>query len=147
MQPISTILYPTDFSKSSEVALDMARGLARGFGARLVALHVGAQPFSSTGGAMSVPSPQPEEFGRDELADKLGKFVAGDSGVRCETQVVFGDAVAEIVQAADRLKADLIVMGTHGRTGLHRVAMGSVAENVLRRAPCPVVTVRGTATR
>jgi nucleotide-binding universal stress UspA family protein len=144
MQPIKTILYATDFSKSSEVALDMARGLARGFGARLVALHVGARPFGSVGGVMTAPPPQPEEFGREELERKLGKFVAGDSDARCEPEVIFGEPSAEIVQAADRLKADLVVIGTHGRTGLHRHAMGSLAEQVLRLAPCPVIVVRDT---
>jgi universal stress protein A len=142
MQPITTILHPSDFSACSEAALKMAQGLARGFGARLVALHVGARPLSSTGGAMVVP-PQPEELGREELTARLGKMVADDAGVRCETQVVFGETTDEILRAAERLKADLIVMGTHGRTGLHRAAMGSIAEQVVRRADCPVVTVRG----
>ena len=145
MPPIKTILYTTDFSKSSEVALDVARGLARGFGARLVALHVGIQPLGSAGGAMMAPPPQPEEFGREELAARLGKFVAGDAGVRTETEVVFGDSVTEILRAAERIGADLIVMGTHGRTGLHRAAMGSIAEQVLRRAACPVITARWPA--
>jgi nucleotide-binding universal stress UspA family protein len=146
MEPIKTILYTTDFSKSSEVALDMAQGLARGFGARLIALHVGARPLTSAGGSQAVP-PQPEEFGREELLGRMGKWVAGDAGVRCETEVVFGEPTEEILRAAERLKADLVVMGTHGRTGLHRAAMGSIAEQVLRRAACPVITVRAARSR
>jgi nucleotide-binding universal stress UspA family protein len=147
MPPIKTILYTTDFSKSSEVALDVARGLARGFGARLVALHVGSQPLNSTGGAMMALPPQPEEFGRDELLARLAKFVAGDGGVRTETELVFGEPVTEILCTAERLGADLVVMGTHGRTGLLRALMGSIAEQVLRRAPCPVITARGPTAR
>lgn len=143
MQPITTILHPTDFSATSEAALNMARGLARGFGARLVVLHVGGRPMSSTAGAMTAPPPQPEEFGRAELEAKLGQYVAGDAGARAEMELVFGDTTDEILGAAERTKADLIVMGTHGRTGLSRLAMGSVAEQIVRRAACPVVTVRG----
>jgi nucleotide-binding universal stress UspA family protein len=78
------------------------------------------------------------------LQEERGKLerVSAPTEVRVERQVGEGDSAVEILRAAQDLKADLIVMGTHGRTGLGRLLMGSVAEQVVRKAPCPVLTVR-----
>ncbi len=139
---IRTILHPTDFSESSEYAYRLARALARDQVARLIVLHVGPQPLTAMGGTAAVP-PLPEEYGRAELEAALRKFEAPELEDRFEHRLVFGDAVAEILRAAESSWSDLIVMGTHGRTGLGRLLLGSTAEQVLRRASCPVLTVRG----
>jgi nucleotide-binding universal stress UspA family protein len=138
---IQTILHPTDFSPSSEYAFRFARALARDQVARLIVLHVGPKPMSALG---AVP-PLPEEFGREELERMLQKIQAPELKDRFEHRLVFGDPVGEIIKAAQSSRTDLIVVGTHGRTGIGRLLMGSVAEQVLRQAPCPVVTVRSAA--
>jgi nucleotide-binding universal stress UspA family protein len=138
---IRTILHPTDFSASSEYAFRLARALARDQVARLIVLHVGPRPLTALGGTAAVP-PQPEEYGRAELEMMLRKVEAPELEDRFERRLVFGDAVAEILRAAAGSRADLVVMGTHGRTGLGRLLIGSTAEQVLRRASCPVLTVR-----
>jgi nucleotide-binding universal stress UspA family protein len=135
---IQTILHPTDFSPSSEYAFRFARALARDQVARLIVLHIGPKPLSALG---AVP-PLPEEYGRAELEKMLRKIQAPELKDRFETRLAFGEPVSEILNAAHSSRADLIVVGTHGRTGLGRLLMGSVAEQLLRQAPCPVVTVR-----
>ena len=138
---IRTILHPTDFSASSEYAFRLARALARDQVARLIVLHVGPQPLTALGGTAAVP-PLPEEYGRAELERMLQKIQAPELDDRFEHRLVFGDTVPEILRAAVGSRADLVVMGTHGRTGLGRLLLGSTAEQVLRRATCPVLTVR-----
>jgi nucleotide-binding universal stress UspA family protein len=139
MLPVQTILHPTDFSEHSRPALELAFALARDYGARLVVLHAVAAPVVIYREAVVAPSP-------DELRaaawDQLEGLEVPGAGARVERRLGDGDAPAEILRAAQQLKADLIVMGTHGRTGLGRLLMGSVAEQVVRRAPCPVLTVR-----
>src|SRR5205807_909314 len=78
----------------------------------------------------------------DELRGTLGRFQPPDPGMRVEHRLEEGDAAAEIVRVAQEIHCDLIVMGTHGRTGIGRLLLGSVAEQVLRRAPCAVLTVK-----
>jgi nucleotide-binding universal stress UspA family protein len=132
-----TILHPTDFSACSQHALDLAATVARERGARLLVLHVGPAPVVSLG---AVP-PTPEEYDRAGLDAKL-QAVSAPAGVKMERQLVFGDTVTEINRVAQETGAEMIVLGTHGRTGLRRLLMGSVAEHVLRHAPCPVLTIR-----
>ena len=138
---IRTILHPTDFSASSAYAFRLARVLARDQVARLIVLHVGPQPLTALGGTEAVP-PLPDEYGRAELEAKLRALQAPELEDRIEHRLVFGDPVAEILRAAEGSMTDLIVMGTHGRTGFGRLLVGSTADQVLRRAPCAVLTAR-----
>jgi nucleotide-binding universal stress UspA family protein len=139
MLPIHTILHPTDFSKQSEFAFQLACSLARDYGAELFVLHVVSPPVVVYGeGVLPV---EPESY-QVELREKLHRLHAGEPEVRVLHRLVEGQPVDEILRLAKEIGCDLIVMGTHGRTGLGRVLMGSVAEKVVRTAPCPVVTVR-----
>jgi universal stress protein A len=130
------ILVPTDFSPCSLHALRYAEELTRRFGAELTLLHVG-DPLS----ASDLPGAG-ELSGRREIDRALDLLRERDYRVRGVLRR--GNPSHEIVQAAAAERADLIVMGTHGRTGLKHALMGSVAEGVVRNAPCPVLTVRHT---
>jgi nucleotide-binding universal stress UspA family protein len=137
MYSVRTILCPTDLSEQSGDAIEVARSLARDLGARLVVLHVLPPPASR---AEAVARRPPDSY-RDQIwNDYLLPIEA--PGVRLERRLEDGDPAEEIVRVAEEVAADLIVMATHGRTGLGRLLMGSVAEEVLRKAPCPVLTVR-----
>jgi universal stress protein A len=133
------ILFPTDFSAFGQEALRWATALARDTGATLIIAHVEEPPMAYGGGEMYFPA---EEGNRDELRRALVKIVPADSGVPFEHKLLVGDPASAIVEAAEQENADLIVLGTHGRTGLTRLLMGSVAESVVRNAKCPVLTVK-----
>jgi universal stress protein A len=103
------------------------------------------RPLLIPGGVMmSLPPPPPIEE-REELMEQLQAILPSDPVVQVEHRFEEGDPVAGILDVAGELSCELIVMGTHGRTGLGRVLMGSVAEQVMRKAPCPVLTVRTPA--
>lgn len=139
MLAIKTILHPTDFSQCSELAFRLAGSLARDYGARLVVLHVVPVPTVYYGeGVMVAPPPEDQEA----LRERLVQLKPRDAKVVVEHQLLKGDAATEIVRVAEETKADVIVIGSHGRTGLARLLLGSVAEKVMRKAPCPVVTVK-----
>jgi nucleotide-binding universal stress UspA family protein len=142
MMPIRTVLLPTDFSAPSEVALELACSLARGYGARLILLHVAA--YEMTGEGMMAAQRDPVYY-RDALNEVCDRVIGPDPGFPVETCLREGPPAEEILRAADDLEADLIVMGSHGRTGLGRLLMGSVAEAVLRRAGCPVLLAKKLA--
>jgi nucleotide-binding universal stress UspA family protein len=139
MLPFRTILHPTDFSEPSQRALQLACSLARDQGARLVLVHVAARPAAVYGEAILIP--EPEDYLKP-LKRQLDQLPVPDSTVAVERRLEEGDAVPDILRVAQETGADLIVMGTHGRTGLGRLLMGSVAEQVVRKAPCPVLTVK-----
>jgi nucleotide-binding universal stress UspA family protein len=139
MLPIHTILHPTDFSERSQCALRLAAALARDYGARLIVLHVTAPPVAVYGEVAVLPAGDEDNT---RLEGELRQIRVPDRNVRLEHQLQTGDPVTEILAVAESASADLIVMGTHGRTGLARLLMGSVAEHVLRQARCPVLTVR-----
>jgi len=139
MLGIHTILHPTDFSEHSEFALRLAGALARDYGARLIVLHVFEPPPLVYGEVMLPP---PLEDLRSAAQQQLDQLSVPDVNVRVQRRLEQGDSVLEILHVAREAVADLIVMGTHGRTGLKRLLMGSVAERVTRQAPCPVLTVR-----
>jgi nucleotide-binding universal stress UspA family protein len=141
MSAIPTILCPTDFSACSRRAFRLAAALAGAQGARVLVLHVNPTlgPIVAYGGAMA--QLQPPEY-RDKLWHALRHFQAADSRVRVEHRVAEGDPVHEILRVVDETACELIVMGTHGRGGLGRLLLGSVAAEVMRQAPCPVVTVK-----
>jgi len=139
MLAIHTILHPTDFSEHSQYAFALACALTRDYGARLVVLHIVAVPVVVYG--EGVVPPNPEEV-HAVARDQLTRLQVPHADVRAERRLEDGDADETILRVAQEIQADLIVMGTHGRTGLGRLLMGSVAEKVLRKATCPVLTVR-----
>ena len=134
----ATILFPTDYSGASEAALRYAIQLARTSSAKLLVLHV-VPPDISYEGVVPNDSQHTREADEAQLASVV-EAVTGENGVECERRVVTGDPLAEILDVAKRETASLIVMNTTGRSGLRRLLMGSVAEAVLRKAPCPVLT-------
>lgn len=151
MIALKKILVPTDFSETSKAALDYARSLADAFNASMHVLHVMDVP---PGGAMAselyVPPPQSflDEWTRTarEQLEKL-LTVADRQKHRAELVLVTGRPFPEVVRYAETENIDLIVMGTHGRGPVVHMLIGSVAERVLRKAPCPVLTVRQAASK
>jgi nucleotide-binding universal stress UspA family protein len=139
MFALKTILQPTDFSPQSEHAFHLACSLARDHGGRLILLHVAPAPEVIVGEFGMAPPMADDDA---VLLRLLNQIRPTDTTIRVERKVAHGDPVDEIVAIAQANQCDLIVMGTHGRTGLDRLLMGSVAEHVLRRAPCPVLTVK-----
>lgn len=139
MYVIRKILHPTDFSEQARSAFALACSLARVHHARVVVVHV-VQPTASFGEV--APVPPPEDYYERLWNDYLLPMEPPEAGVAVEHLLVDGVAEEEIVRLAGELRSDLIVMGTHGRAGLSRLLMGSVAEHVVRTAPCPVLTVR-----
>ncbi len=140
MQTIHSILYATDFSAQSETAFPLAVALARDYGARLFIAHV--RPVATvayTVGNMALIEP---EGSAEEVRERLKQFDPKDPRIAVEYLVAEGDPATELLDMARKSGCDLIVIGTHGRTGFSRLLAGSVAEQVLRHAPCPVLTVR-----
>ena len=139
------ILCATDFSSVADAGLDRAVRLAAREGAQLVLLHVlapiTAYVLPDVVGSIAVDlDEQAREDARRELR-RLEERVRS-TGVPTHTVLVQGYAPLQIARAAERLHSDLIVLGTHGRIGLTRMLLGSVAEAVVRRAPCPVLMIR-----
>ena len=139
MLAIKTILYPTDFSEHSGYAFELACALARDYGARLIVLHVAEPPSLVYGEGLLPPDP---EVLFQKAREQLNRLRVPDANVRAERRFETGDPTSEILRVAREVPADLIVMGTHGRTGMGRLLMGSVTEQVSRQAPCPVLTVK-----
>jgi nucleotide-binding universal stress UspA family protein len=136
---IGTILHPTDFSRNSESAFHMACALARDYGARLALLHVKPLPTVAYGEFGALPPEATDHL--EEIKERLARLQPTDLPA-VDRYVVEGEIAWEILRMAKELKCDLIVMGTHGRSGLGRLLMGSVAELVVRKAGCPVLTVK-----
>jgi nucleotide-binding universal stress UspA family protein len=143
MLAVKTILHPTDFSPGSDLAFRLACALARDYGARLVVLHVASIPVFGYGEGLISRDPVCYE----PVWAELEKVRPADPAVDVDHRLAEGVAGLEIVREAENARADLIVMGTHGRTGLGRLLMGSVAEEVVRKAPCPVVTIKAPPAR
>jgi nucleotide-binding universal stress UspA family protein len=141
MQPIRTILCATDFSSSSDVALELACALSRIFSAQLLLLHVCQPPLTTLAGTQMVP-PLPEEYGLKEAQEQLNAIAVPSTVAKVERRVVTGIPADSIVRVASETPCDWIVLGTHGRSGIGRLLLGSVAEAVLRKARCPVLTVK-----
>jgi nucleotide-binding universal stress UspA family protein len=144
MLAIRTVLHPTDFSDYSDYAFRLACSLARDYGARLIVLHVLEWPVPIyTGVMMAPPTPIPPSVEQRQSAqEKLHRIKPLDPAICVEHLLEEGDAATAILQVAHERQCELIVMGTHGRTGLGRLLMGSVAEVVVRNASCPVLTVK-----
>lgn len=147
---VSRILVPTDFSEESAAALGWAGTLQQAFGAELILLHVIdtaaltpiVPPLGPVPGAGTDPQVVAEVVAqvRQQADDQIARVAAEFS--RARTLIVDGSPGATIVEVAASQRADLIVMGTHGRSGLARVIFGSVAEHVVRHSGVPVLTVR-----
>jgi nucleotide-binding universal stress UspA family protein len=140
--PYRCVLVPTDFSADSDAALALARALVGRTGGKLVLLHAYDLPHMMTIGA-GLAAANIEKTLADDAHARLAQLRATLSGVEVETIVSAVQPDPAITEAAVRAHADLIVMGTRGRTGLAHVLLGSTAERVLRRAQVPVITVKG----
>ena len=140
-----TILVPTDFSQASEHALAHAQALARSFGGSLHLLHVVPDPVlaSAWSEAYAYDLTTLGERLRAEAQQQLAERAGAIGDVPVTTEALVGSPAALIALTAAERGVDLIVMGTHGRGGLTHFFMGSVAERIVRSAPCPVLTVRG----
>lgn len=139
------ILHPTDFSDCARRAQDEAVSLVRDLGGELILLHVAVEGTLFNEGLFGLVDPQKvydaqrkwAEGALEELASALRL-----GGVTVRWIVRSGVPVTEIVDVASMERCDLVVMGTHGRSGVDRMLLGSVADRVIRLAPCPVLTVR-----
>lgn len=144
-----TILVPHDFSAGASQAASLAHDLAKVHGGRLVFLHVAELPPLVSAGAAIVPDGggtpiSVADFAVQSAGDQLAKLVAefGTDGVEASFEAVLGHPAAEITTVAEKIGADVIVIATHGRSGLARALLGSVAAKVVRHSKVPVVTVR-----
>jgi nucleotide-binding universal stress UspA family protein len=147
MKRIRRILHPSDFSTASGAAFAKAVELARANRATLFLVHVadtvvplGPDGYVSPSVYESIQK-SARAYGLKKLAGLVARARKG--GVRATPVLLEGSAFQGIVRAARSRRADMIVMGTHGRTGLAKLFLGSVAERVVAGAPCPVLTVRG----
>jgi nucleotide-binding universal stress UspA family protein len=140
----TTVLCPVDFSDSTQRVLDVGLAMADRFCAKLHLVHVWRLPTVGVlDGVSMMPSPGDIELLTTSLKEELHQAAKTVARPRetVETHLVQGDAATQIVEVAAKTGCDLIVMGTHGRTGLPHLVMGSVAEHVLRRARVPVLVV------
>ncbi len=139
------IVVPTDFSESSEEAWALAQRVAGTLGSEVVLAHVFVEPiFYGDPSLAGDTTREVFEQGRKWVEDELEKWAsaARPQGMTVRTIVRTGSANEEIVNLATDERAELIIIGTHGRTGLNRLLLGSVTDRVIRFAPCPVLTVR-----
>jgi nucleotide-binding universal stress UspA family protein len=140
---IRRILVPVDFSEAALGVLEYALEIARDRGAEVTLLHVVGVPVAPFDPAYGVAADPKMLLDLQSGAEKgLAEMVERFPGTEIRTQVHTGSPSREIVREAKEWNADLVVIGTHGRTGLRHVFLGSVAENVVRLAPCPVLTLR-----
>ncbi len=147
MKRVTRILHATDFSAASRPAFSAAVSLARALRARLTIVHVmpGLIPLVPEQYFDASLYDRLEQDARDWSARRLNALAARarKQGARVSTESREGDATTEIVKAARAGHADLIITGTHGRGGVPRFLLGSVADRLVRTSPCPVMTVRG----
>jgi len=147
MADIKKILFATDFSENSQYALTYAISFAQKYDAMLYILHVIQQPSYPLGMYAEISFDAMDKFNKNiseavakEMQTLREKDLQGMKKYEC--LVVHGTPFLEILRTAKEKEVDLIVVGTHGRTGLDHVLFGSTAEKVVRRAPCPVISVR-----
>jgi nucleotide-binding universal stress UspA family protein len=141
MPDIRLILCPVDFSPSSDKALDFALDLARPLGARVELVHVYQLPVYALPDGAVLAGPELVIRLSTELQKSLDALAARREDTKLGTHLVEGVPFREVTRLAEKLGADLIVMGTHGRTGLKHMLLGSVAERVVRASNVPVITV------
>ena len=144
---IRSILLPTDFSECGNFALSYVTSLARTFGARIICVNV-IEPIVPSVGYPGMTEPLPIADISEQLEDsaerELPKIAECEecAGLEVEELIVHGEAATEIVRVAKERNVDLIVISSHGRTGLGRILFGSTAEAVVRHAACPVLVVK-----
>jgi nucleotide-binding universal stress UspA family protein len=145
MNAIHKILVPTDFSPHADEAFRVAQTLARAVGAEVILFHVARPPAVISEGGQLLANPG--EADQANLWDHFHSLQPADPKVRVEHEVIVADRprAGHILDMLDKLGCDLIVMGTHGRTGLKHLLFGSVAEEVVRLARCPVMVVKAPA--
>src|SRR2546423_1165576 len=147
MDAIHKILVPTDFSAHADEAFRVAHTLARAVGAELILFHVAQPPavVSEEGRFLA----DPENGNATNLWDRFQHLQPSDPKVRVQHEVIVAkrSSVTHILEILDKLGCDLIVMGTHGRSWLIHLLFGSVTEEVVRRARCPVMVVKAPAHR
>jgi universal stress protein A len=144
---VRSILVPTDFSECARHAVPIAAEFARLLGARVLCLHVVepvAQPMGWTPMAEPMPAAELGERMEETAARDLPAFSKSEefTGLEVEDLMAHGEPAAEIVRVAEERGAGLIVISSHGRTGLGRILFGSTAESVVRHARCPVLVVK-----
>jgi nucleotide-binding universal stress UspA family protein len=149
MVAANKILFPTDFSQTAEFAFTTAQRLARDGDSLLLIVHVvePTTPAPAATAPQDVPMSanflaEADEQAEEAARERFKELVPEDDRIRFEHRLLRGIPSVEIPRLADEENVDLIVMGTHGRTGLKRLLMGSVAEQVIRHAACPVLTQR-----
>jgi nucleotide-binding universal stress UspA family protein len=146
MLTLKTVLVPTDFSDASESALRYGKAMAEKFGAALHVVHVMEDLLAHAWAAEVYVSSMPQL--RDEIEKESRQRLealltsAERAAFRAETALLAGNPFLEIIRYAKAHDIDLIVMGTHGRGPIAHMLLGSVAEKVVRKSPCPVLTVR-----
>lgn len=143
MQPIRKILVPTDFSEHSELAVTYAVDLAKRYNATLSLIHV--YPVVNYAAAEGFALYTPEQLAKlmtqlDDQMKAAQEQARAAGATELDSSMLQGDAYQELVKLASHY--DLVVMGTHGRTGFKHALLGSVAEKLVRTSPCPVLTVR-----
>lgn len=138
-----TILLGTDFSPLSRAALEWAATIAGATGAKLLIATVEPGQPTSHFGSIYRGLPDP---GIADLAKTLAEFVPSHPAAAVEHRILQGEAAAELIKCAAEEKVDLVVLGSHGRSGLKHLMLGSVAEAVLRGAHCPVLICKSAAT-
>lgn len=142
--PVNRVLVPIDFSKTSVAALRYAIPLTQQFGATLDLVHV-IEPTPFLSDMDNMPLAMSDAEVAQRVAAELSSLARREvpSGVQVNSVVRHGKPYQEIAEAAKERHADLVVIATHGRTGLQHTLLGSTAERVVRLAPCPVLVVRG----
>lgn len=136
---VKNILCPVDFSGFSEAAINYASSMAKEQGAKLHFVYVFEDSVPMTDGFAGYVPPL---VNLDQEKERLEAIRPSREGVPFQSELIVGHPADVLVNYADEHQIDLIVMGTHGRTGLSRLLMGSVAEAVVRRAKCPVLTLK-----
>jgi len=142
MTEFGKILFPTDFSESAENASRYALSLAKKYGSKVYVIHV-IEPFTYTtefGLDFSAQLKEMEASARRLLDDVAASIKKNNLDV--ESALITGEPFVEIIKYARKEQVDLIVMATHGRSGIEHMLMGSVAEKVVRKSPCPVLTIK-----
>lgn len=144
MKSITTILHPTDFSNPAESSFRLACALASDMKARLIAFHVVHPAVYVHNLDFNSPNHELKPW---ELLRRLQETAQEGYGLKIDIDLSEGEPAAEVLKVARTRHCDLIVMGTHGRMGLRHLLMGSVAEKVVRKADCPVITIRSPLTQ
>ena len=138
---LKNILFTTDFSEASEAALPFVRGLAKWFGAKVVVTHATSAVMPLT--LPMEPLPMEMDYAWAEATRKMNAFLRSDPvpGAECAAALCRGDLWNTIPDLISQYEIDMVVLGTHGREGVKKLVMGSAAEQIFRRADCPVLTV------